>query len=273
MRRSFRSVLPQTDSTSRLPLARNPLRLVASASLWRAAWYLIGYLVVGSLLAAVALSAAATAASFAAVLLGLPLLVAMARVVRWCADVERHRLRQVCTEPVRGEYPPVTASGVLERALAPWRQRVLWRDLGYLAGLWVPLAVLDTVVLALWAWFLGMITLPIWYWIPWMQYQGHRLHGYQLGFYFPHGPAGPGTVGVFIDTLPKALAAAVVGLVAFGLLSYAVVATARLHARVARALLRPPSDPLAPVKDVLNRPGPLGSLTDQVLTDRPPAAS
>jgi Putative sensor len=263
MRRSFSAVFPEADSTSRLPLTANPLRLVASASPWRAAWYLIGCLVVGSLLFAVAVGAAATAAPFAAVVISLPLLIAMARVVRWCADVERHRLRQVCTEPVHGEYPPVTAAGLFERAVAPWRQRVLWRDLGYLAGLWVPLAVLDTVVLALWAWFLGMITLPVWYWIPWMQYQGHRLHGYQLGFYFPHGPAGPGTVGVFIDTLPKALAAAAVGLAAFGLLNYALVGTARLHARVARAVLRPPSDPLAPVKDVLNRPGPLGSLTDR----------
>ena len=141
MRRSFSSVMPPADSTSRLPLPLNPLRLAASASPWRAAWYLIGYLVVGSLLAAIAFGAASTATSFAAVVVGLPLLIAMARVVRWCADVERHRLRQVYTEPVRGEYPPVTASGVLERALAPWRQRVLWRDLGYLAGLWVPLEV------------------------------------------------------------------------------------------------------------------------------------
>ncbi|HEX4063918.1 MAG TPA: sensor domain-containing protein [Streptosporangiaceae bacterium] len=264
MRRPFRSVWPRTDSTSRLPLTLNPLRLAASASPWRGRLVparLPG--VVGSMLFAIALSAATTAASFAAILIGLPLLVATARVVRWCATVERHRLRQVLTEPVRGEYPPVTASGVLERAMAPWRQRVLWRDLGYLTGLWVPLFVLDTVVLALWAWFLGMITLPVWYWAPWMQYHGHRLHGYQLGFYFPHGPAVPGTVGVFIDALPKALAVAAVGLVGFGLFNYAVVVTARLHARVARAVLRPPSDPLAPARDVLRRPGPLGSLTGQ----------
>jgi Putative sensor len=247
----------------RLPISGNPLRFAVSASPWRAAWYLIGYLVMGSVLATIAFSAATTAASLAVTLIGIPLMPAAARVLRWCADAERRRLRQVLTEPVRGEYPPVTGAGVLERAVAPWRQRVTWRDFGYLAGMWVPLSVLDTVVLAVWAWFLGMITLPVWYWAPWMQYHGRRLHGYQLGFWFPHGPAGPGTVGVFIDSLPKALAAAAVGLAGFLLLNYAVVATARAQARVARALLRPPADPLAPVRDVLTQPGPLGPLTGQ----------
>jgi hypothetical protein len=246
-----------------LPIRGNPLRFAVSASPWRAAWYLIGYLVLGSILFAVAFSAVTTAAALAVTLIGVPLLPAAARVLRWCADVERHRLRQVLTEPVRGEYPPVTVSGVLERAVARWRQRVTWRDFGYLAGLWVPLMVLDTVVLAVWAWFVAMITLPVWYWAPWDQYQGRRLHGFQLGFWFPHGPAGPGTVGVFIDSLPKALAAAAVGLAGFLLLNYAVVATARMQAQVARALLRPPTDPLAPARDVLTHPGPLGPLTGQ----------
>ena len=39
-----------------------------------------------------------------------------------------------------------------------------------------------------------------------------------------------------------------------------VVITARLHAKVARAMLRPPQDPLAPAKDLLQRPGPLPAL-------------
>jgi Putative sensor len=250
-------------ANGRLPFTGNPLRLAVSASPWRAAWYLIGCVLAGSVLATIAVGAASIAGGFAVTLIGIPLLTAMARVLRWCADAERHRLRQVLTEPVRGEYPPVTATGVLERALARWRQRVTWRDLGYLAGLWVPLGALDTIVLSVWAWCIGMITLPFWYWIPWMQYQGRRLHGFKLGFYFPHGPAGPGTVGVFIDSLPKALAAAAVGLAGFLLLNYAVVATARMHARVARALLRPPADPLAPARDVLAQPGPLGPLTGQ----------
>jgi hypothetical protein len=265
MRRSLISAWPQTG---RMPIKGNPLRLAFSASPWRAAWFLIGYLVVGSALAIVALGVVTTAAAAMVTLLGLPLLLAAARVLRGCADVERRRLRPMFAEPVRGEYPKPAPSGLLERVLAPWRQRVTWRDLAYLVGLWLPLFLLDTIVLTLWGWFIGMITLPVWYWAPWMQYQGHRLHGYQLGFYFPHGPAGPGTVGFFIDSLPKALLAAAVGLAGFLLLNYAVVATARVQALAARAILRPPADPLAPAKAVLASPGPLGPLNP--LTRQPP---
>jgi hypothetical protein len=38
------------------------------------------------------------------------------------------------------------------------------------------------------------------------------------------------------------------------------VGTARLHARVARALLGPSVDPLAEARAVLDEPGPLGAL-------------
>lgn len=44
---------------------------------------------------------------------------------------------------------------------------------------------------------------------------------------------------------------------AFALASYLLVATARMHAGVARGLLQAPGDPLATAKDVLTRPGPL----------------
>jgi hypothetical protein len=108
-----------------------------------------------------------------------------------------------------------------------WRDRAAWRQLGRAARLWLPLALLDTVLLSVWGWFLGMITLPAWYWAPWMDVHGQRFHGYQLGFWFPHGPSGPGTVGVFIDTLPKALIAAAIGIAGFVASSYLIVVTAR----------------------------------------------
>ena len=78
--------------------------------------------------------------------------------------------------------------------------------------------------------------------------------------YFPHGPHGPGGVGLYVDTLPRALLAGAAFLVAFLLFNYVVVVTARAHARIAQALLRAPADPLAGVKEVLARPGPLGPL-------------
>jgi hypothetical protein len=119
----------------------------------------------------------------------------------------------------------------LAQAVREWRDPAAWRELGRAAALWLPLGVLDAVVLSVWGWFAGMITLPAWYWAPWMDVHGQRLHGYQLGFWFPHGPSGPGTVGVFIDTLPKALLAAAVGLAGFIAGNYALVATARASSR------------------------------------------
>jgi hypothetical protein len=261
------------EGGTRLPLYRNPLRLAVSPSLWRAAWFLAAYVfAVGWVLFAVALTATVTAAVLLITLAGIPLLIAAAAVLRWCADVERSRLRQVLAGPVRAGYRPVSA-GLLTQARARWRDPATWRDVTYLVGLWAPLFVLDTIVLTVWLTFLSGVTLPAWYWAP----RGNAglgytsptiIHGVTLG-YFPHGPHGPGGVGLYVDTLPKALLAAAGFLVLFLVFSYVLVLTARTHASVARSLLRAPADPLAPAKEVLAGPGPLGPLHDR----RPPTAA
>jgi hypothetical protein len=84
----------------------------------------------------------------------------------------------------------------LAHVVRDWRDPAARRELGRASGLWLPLAILDTVVLSVWGWFAGMITLP-----------------------------------VFIDTLPKALLAAAIGLAGFIVSSYALVATARANNR------------------------------------------
>jgi hypothetical protein len=251
-----------TSATAwRVRYYRNPFRLALSASPWRSAWYLACYLVVGSALAACVFGVASFAAVCAVTIAGLPLLIAASNVIRSCANVERRRLRTVLDEPVRGRYREVTRPGMMAQVKARWRQDpATWRDIAYLLGLWLPLLILDTIVIALWGWCIAMITVPLWYWIPWMQVQGTRVHGYQLCCYFPHGPYGPGAVGVFVGSLPVALGVAAVGLAGFLLLNYAVVGTARAQALAARALLSPPEDPLAPAKDVLASPGPLSIL-------------
>jgi hypothetical protein len=249
------------EDAIRLPLYLNPLRLAVSSSLWRSAGYLIVYLLTSWVLFSAAFTAATTAAVFAITLAGIPLLTAAAAVLRGCANVERARLRHVLTGPVRGSYREVTQTGLIAQAKTRWKDPATWRDVAYLIGMWVPLTILDTIVIAVWGWFLAMITLPAWYWAPWTDYHGHRYHGYQLGFWFPNGPHGPGTVGVFIGSLPAALLAAAAGLAGFLILNYAVVATVRAQAWTALSLLRPPADPLAAARDVLDSPGPLGPLT------------
>jgi hypothetical protein len=260
---------------TKLLLYRNPLRLLVSAGLWRAVWYLAGYVfAIGWVLFAAGFTATVTAAVFSITLVGIPLLIAAAEVLRWCAAVERARLGQVLTAPVSGGYRSVAGTGLIAGAKGRWRDPSTWRDAAYLIGLWGPLFTLDTAVLTIWLTFLGMITLPVWYWAPRGNAAGlgytspTTIHGVVLG-YFPHGPNGPGGVGLYVDTLPKALLAAAAFAILFLLFNYVVVLTARAHAAVARSLLRAPTDPLAEAKEVLAGPGPLGSLQKKIPNGSP----
>jgi hypothetical protein len=230
---------PRGSRDIRLPLYRNPLRLLFSASLWRAAWFLLAYVFAyGWALFSAAFIATVTAATVAWTLVGFPLLAAAAAVVRGCAHAERLRLRPVLTEPVSGRYQSPAQPGLRAEVSARWKDSATWRDIAYLIGLWPPLFILDTTVLTLWLIFLAGITLPVWYWA-----------------------VKAGAVGWYVDTLPKALLAAACFLAALLLFNYVLVLTARAHVRVARSVLRAPTDPLADAKEVLAGPGPLGSLT------------
>src|SRR5215469_2979029 len=234
--------------STRLRLYGNPLRQALSASTWRAAWYLLAYQLVGWVLFTAAVTAASTAAVLAITLAGVPLLVAAAGVIRGCANAERGRLRAVLGGPVEARYRDAAGPGVMARARNSWTDPATWRDVAYLAGMFVPLGVLGSLVLGVWLTLAACITLPLWYWAPLQRYpHGVTVHGVQLS-YFPHGPSGPGAAGVYVDTLPKALLTSAACLVMFVLFSYVLVLAARMHASVARALLRPPQDPAAQAK-------------------------
>jgi hypothetical protein len=212
---------------------------------------------------AAALIAVLAAGVLSFTLAGLPLLIVAAAVIQGCAAAERWRLGGVSAEPVRGGYRQVTRPGLMGRLATRWRDPAIWRDLAYLIALFAPLLVLDATVVCVWLTLLAGITLPAWYHYPNQTWttgvSGHNTvsaHGVQLG-YFPHGPHGQGASGLYVDTLPKAIIAAVACLVLFLLFNYVVIAAARLHAATARALLRAAEDPLREAKEVLLRPGPL----------------
>ena len=238
-----------------LSLRRGPVRLLLSRGLWAGAWYLLAYQVTGWVLFAIALSITLTGAVLGITLAGIPLLIAAAAAIRWCADVERARLLPFCGD-VGSPYRQQAASGPLARVRDLWRDPAIRRDIAYLLGMFVPLVTLDLIVLTVWLTLLAGITLPAWYWAPWQTVHGVRFHGYQLG-YFPNGPHGHPAYGFYIDTLPKALLAAAAFAVAFLLFNYVLVATARAHVAVARNLLAAPGDPLRAAREVLGRPGPL----------------
>jgi len=246
--------------STRLRLYGNPLRQALSASTWRAAWYLLAYQLAGWALFSTAVAAASTAAVLAITLAGLPLLVAAAGVIRGCANAERSRLRAVLGEPVQARYRDAAGPGVMARARSSWTDPATWRDVAYLVGMFVPLGILGSVVLGVWLTLAACITLPLWYWAPFQRYpHGVTVHGVQLG-YFPHGPSGPGAAGLYIDTLPKALLTSAACLVLLALFGYVLVLAARMHASMARALLRPLQEPAARARDLLQRSGPPSSL-------------
>jgi len=264
------SVLPSARPESpadRLRLRVNPVRLLFSASPWLAAGYLLTYLLVSWLLFSVVFTAMALTAVLAITVALVPALIATAAVVRACAAVERARLRQVFRQPVRGCYPPPAGPGLWRRARRTWTSGATWRDVAYLAGLWVPLYALDTIVVAVWATALGGITLPLWYRhvsdVCMGDCGSSHVPGIQIG-HFPAGPHGAHASGLWIyNSVGPALLVAAGCLIAFLLLNYLIVATARLHAHAARAVLRGASDPLEPARAVLAEPGPLGPLVDR----------
>jgi Putative sensor len=246
-----------------LRLYRNPLRQAVSASTWRGTWYLLAYLGVGWVLFSVVLTAGITAITLAITLAGLPLLIATAAVIRGCAATERWRLRSLLPGRVRVGYRDLNGLRLVARVRATWTDPAIWRDLAYLGGLFPALWTLDVAVITVWLTFVACVALPAWYWaIPAQTYPGGTFRGVQFG-YSPHGPHGPGSVGIFVDTPGKAVMVAAVFLVLSLLFQYVVVLTARLHARVACSLLRAPVDPLAEAKEVLGRPGPLGPLRNK----------
>jgi Putative sensor len=246
--------------STRLRVYANPLHQLVAGSTWRAAWFLLAYLVWGWLLWAAVFAATLAAVVLCITLLGIPLLVAAAGVIRGCANAERWRLRRVLAAPIHGGYRAVQRPGILSQIRTRWSDPATWRDFAYLFALFPFLWALDYAVIVAWLVLLAGITIPAWYWsVPETFNNGQQASGLQFG-YFPNGPNGPGGHGVFVDTLPKALIAAAVFLVLFLLFNYVLVGTARLHARIASALLRAPADPMAEAKEVLTRPGPLGPL-------------
>jgi Putative sensor len=254
---------PAADS--RLQLYANPVRLLISASPWRAAGYLLSYLIVSGVLFAVVLTAAVATAVLGVTVALAPLMVASAAVIRGCAQVERGMLRQVLRRPVRGSYPGPREPGLWRRGRAAWTSGATWRDVAYLAGLWVPLFALATIVFAIWAYLLAGVTLPLWYRhvsdVCWGSCPSQHVPGVLIGS-FPNGPHGAGANGIWLyHSVGPALLVAAGCALAFLLFNYVLVVMARTHAQIARAVLRAHPDPLGPARDVLAEPGPLGPLS------------
>ncbi|GAA1975038.1 hypothetical protein GCM10009838_38830 [Catenulispora subtropica] len=236
---------------------RNPLRMAFSAGVWASAWYLFGYLIIGTVVFSTVTTMAATSVSLVIVWAGLPLLIGTAYFIRGCVVMERGRARSVVPEGLPAMEPMGAADGFFANLKASWQDRVTQRGLVHFIVLYVPLFALSTVVFAIWLSFLGMITLPIWYrYLPY-DFDGQRIHGMAWG-YFPHGPHGKDAIGIWIGSDLSAAVAAAVALVLFLAWNYVLVATARVHATAIRVVVTG-RDPLSAARRMLETPGPLST--------------
>jgi hypothetical protein len=235
-------------NTARLRF-RAPLALLFSPAPWTATWYVFCSMVLGAVSFAVAFSVLVTGAVVGWLWVGLPLLAAGLAVTRAMATVERHRIRP----PIPAPYRPVRKHGLRARLGERLRDPATRRDVVLLVALWVPLFVFDTVALTVWLVSVALISLPIWYrYVPNTFDDGATAHGVAFGS-FPNGPHGRGSWGVFVGDLPTALLAAAVGVVLLVTAAdYIVVAAARTHAAISRALLRPPADRPAEDRQLLD---------------------
>ncbi|WNF28018.1 sensor domain-containing protein [Streptomyces sp. C11-1] len=232
-----------TETSERGPgqlrLGESPLRLLRSSEPWAATAYLAGYLLIGPVMFAFCLAVLVVSFTLNITMLGLPLLIGAAALVRGCARIERARTRMF-SGPVRAEYRTIAPAGVLAGVKARWSDPTTLRDCAYLIALFVPLLLLDAVALLIWLTTIALVLVPAWYWAV------------------PDG----GALGLLsVDDLPTAFAAAAVALALTSLSVYAVVGAARLHSTVAHKVLGPRSDPLSEAKRLLAEPGPLAGPT------------
>lgn len=256
-----RSALPldRADRRSHLVFHRNPVRMLFSAGPWAALAYLAGYLVTGPVFFALALSVGITAYALSITWIGLPLLIGAALVVRGLAELERGRALLVGARIPSG-YRRVGRPGLFAQIKERWSDPATLRDYVYLVLLFAPLLVLDTVAFTVFVAFLGMVTLPLWFWsIPsTFDGAGGTAHGVMIGYVpTPHTTFGDGGFGIWVGDLPSAIATAAVFALLMIPAAYVVVAAAKAHLGVVRALLAPYVDPLARAKRMLAEPGPL----------------
>ena len=204
--------------------------------LWAATGYLASYLLLGPALFLLSLLTLLLTAAFNITLLGFPLLLVAAGLIRGCAHVERRRAGLV-GERITAPYRAVPQPGIISGVRTRWRDPATLRDCAYLLLL-PPLLALDAAALVLWLGVLATVLAPAWYWsVP-------------LG-----GELLPAT-----HSLALSVPAALVGLLLAPLCGRLVVLVARLHATVARSLLGPRTDPLAEAKLVLTDADPFALL-------------
>ncbi|MEU9290410.1 sensor domain-containing protein [Streptomyces sp. NPDC048275] len=189
-------------------------------------WRSAGYLLTGVLTGAVALvgivATAAVGGVLSLVLVGLPLLVAVALAGIPVARVERRRLRLIDRDPAPEQHQAPAAEGLWSWSSTRLRERATWRELGYallFAGLLWPVDALALMVGLLLP--LSMTAAPLL-----MATVGGGQETKVLKLWT-------------VTTWPTAFGVAVLGLVLLALGAYALGVVAGARAELTRLLIAP----------------------------------
>lgn len=214
-------VAPTATSTS-FKMPGNPISLLFSATLWRSAGLLFSSFILGTLWFCLFTSLISTGIGTLVIWIGLPILGGTVVLWKGVAQTERARMAALLGITIAPPYRALPKDTLWKRFLALLADPAVWRDFSYLYLLF-PLGIIEFVVFTVGlATPLGMIAMPFYY-----QYAHPQLWTGDSIF----GP------GLTIDTLPKALIAAGVGVVLLFLFQYAIVGMARMHGALANALL------------------------------------
>ncbi|HVP01936.1 MAG TPA: sensor domain-containing protein [Solirubrobacteraceae bacterium] len=216
-----------TSATATQPAAPAPApsggpgaRRRLGAQIARDTLYLVLSLPMGVLAFSLVVAGWSTAISSLVTLIGIPVALLTIFVTRGIAWVERARARIVTGQPVPGSYRTTLplhlddwrqGRGTWERIKAVVLDPQTWRDTGY-ELLLLPLGVVGfTVAVAGWSASLGLITAPLWWWIP------HGTGPVHVGGYHVNGWAAAAVAALLGVLLVVVTAALVRGLSAASL--------------------------------------------------------
>ncbi len=193
-----------------------------------ATWRELAYLLLGFVASIVTFAALVTLLSLGVSLLvvfvGLPILLATAHVNRWLADLERQRAGFLLRERIGGSYRDASGRGFWHRLRVVATDPQTWKDFAWLLLLTLIGFAFGLAAVVLWANSLGLLSVPLWWWIP------------------PESALPDVTVGSrtwSVDGWPSALLFGAAGLVATVLTAWICAALAHGQALLARLLLAP----------------------------------
>ena len=113
--------------------------------------------------------------TFAVLIVGIPVVIGSAFVMRWTAELDRRNAALVFGRPVRGAYRSHRASSLGSRVLAVLRDPQVWRDFAWLVVHSIVGFAFGVLAVSLIGSVLALATLPAWYWaLP---------DGFEMGIY------------------------------------------------------------------------------------------